>query len=162
MANKAITTVFFESQNLAFNWKTGQWTRLPAFDGASLFSIDDIDDIVGRSLVLTTGAAVVGQSSGTIQTATLTTGDSDINSGGRTFIRGVRPLNDGGTWTVRVGSRDDLSTTTSFSTSTSVTARTGYADFREEGRYQRVELTNSDGFTTLVGADIDFEPAGRV
>lgn len=154
--------VFFESQNLCYNYVTQQWTRLPALDGRGYYSLHDKADLVGQSVIVSESAYSQTSSGGTPQAVTVTTGDNDTNQGGRTFLGGVRPLTDGGTWAVRVGSRDTLSTTPSFSTSTSVTDRTGFADFREEGRYQRVELTNSDGFNTLMGVDIDFEPAGEV
>ena len=162
VANKAIDCVFFESQNLCYNYKTQQWTRVPALDGATFVGIDDASGIVGRTSVLAVGGVLMDQKGGTAQTAILTTGEIDLNQGGRAVLTGVKPLVRGGTVTVRAGTREDLSTTISYSSATSLTARTGVADFRKEGRYHRTEVTITGGFTTALGADIDFEPAGQV
>lgn len=168
--NPGLQTVFFESQNLAYNYATGQWSRLPAVDGRRFFTVYD-DEFTERTLgTIETATATLDRvmlqdksiTGAGVATATITTGDSDLNEGGITFVKGVRPLIDGGTWTVRVGSRDNLSTAISWSTTVSVTARSGYHDFRETGRYQRYEFTNSDGFNTAIGADVDAEPAGQV
>jgi hypothetical protein len=40
VVNKAITTVFFESQNIAYNYKTDQWSAQPAFAGFTYFPVD--------------------------------------------------------------------------------------------------------------------------
>lgn len=162
VANIGIDTVFFEGRDLAYNYVTGQWTLLSALSSDTYYPIDDADGVVGQIVYSGTAVDLQTSAGGVAQTATITTGDSDLNQGGMTYIGGVRPLVDGGTWTVRVGSRPNLSTSISWSTSTSVTAATGMADFREEGRYQRFEFTNSDGFNTAMGADIDAEPAGKI
>lgn len=158
--NPAIKMVFF-TNNVAYNYKTKQWTRVSGITPAC--SIDDKNNIIGQFRNASgVSTLLLGSSGGANLSATLTTGDSDLNEGGHTYVNGVRPLVDGGTWSVRVGTRDDLSTSISWSTSTSVTTRTGYHDFREDGRYQRFELTNSDGFNTLMGADLDVEPSGEL
>jgi hypothetical protein len=158
--NPAIKTVFF-TNNVAFNYKTGQWFRVPGITPAC--SIDHESHIIGQ---FRNGSGVstllLGSSGGANLTATITTNDSDLNLGGTTFVQAVRPLIDGGTWNVRVGSRIDLSTAISWSTSTPVTARTGLHDFRADGRFQRYEFTNTDGFNTAIGADVDHEPSGQI
>ena len=153
---------FFESQNLVYNWLTRQWSRVPALDGRAFYDLDDKADVIGQSVLVAESGYSQTSAGGTAQAAEIETGDADLTQGETTYVGGVRPLVDGGTWSVRVGSRPNLSTTISWSTATSVTERTGLHDFREEGRYQRIELTNSDGFETLMGADIDAEPAGKV
>ena len=158
-ANPAISTVFF-TNGVAYNYQTGQWTRPD--DLTPILSINSPTGIIGQWIVSGGQTLLVDSTGGAKLGATITTGDADLTQGETTYVGGVRPLVDGGTWSVRVGSRPNLSTTISWSTATSVTERTGLHDFREEGRYQRVELTNSDGFNTLMGADIDAEPAGKV
>jgi hypothetical protein len=158
--NPAIKTIFF-TNNVAFNYKTSQWFRVPGITPAC--SIDSESNIIGQFRNASgVSTLLLGSSGGANLTATITSNDFDLNTGGTTFVQSIRPLIDGGTWTVRVGSRIDLSTSISWSTSTSVTARTGLHDFREDGRFQRVEFTNSDGFTTAIGADIDHEPSGQI
>lgn len=160
--NPGIHSVFFQSQDLAYNYKTDHWSRLPAFNGNGYYSVDSATGVIGQ-IVWSGNAADLQLSTGGVPTTCLlTTPETDPHNQGRSVIFGVRPLVNGGTWTVRVGSRDNLSTTISFSASTSLTSRTGVADFREEGRYHRAELTCADGFTVALGMDLEFEPAGLV
>lgn len=156
--NPHASLIFF-SNGVVFNYRTRQFTRVPAL--TPTFSIEDSTGIIGQFITQSGFTRLLTSTGGAKQSATITTGDSDLNTHGRTFVKGVRPLADGGTWTMRVGTRPDLSTAISWSSGTTITDRTGYADFREEGRYVRFEFANSDGFTTAMGADIEFEPAGR-
>jgi hypothetical protein len=41
-------------------------------------------------------------------------------------------------------------------------SRTGIADFRDEARYHKIKVKVSGGFTTIMGADVEFTPAGKV
>ena len=170
VANEAIGCVFFESQSLCYNYKTDQWTRVPALDGYPLYRIRHPDGIIG-TVVITHGAtdtdAVQHQEGGTAQTATLETAETDLNQGGRAEIDGVRPRVNGGTVAVSVGVRNDLDDAVTYSTGTSINSRTGMANFRSaanraEGRYQRVKLTITGGFETALGADVEFNPSGNV
>ena len=153
--NPAINTVFF-SNNLAYNYKTDQWTRLPSTTPVA--SIESDTGIIGQLSV----NRIYDSTGGTPLAATLETGSVDLNRGGRSVLLGVRPLVNGGTWTVRAGTQDDLDDAVTYTTATSVTARTGVADFRNEGRYHRVELTSSGTFETAQGADVEFTPQGNV
>jgi len=163
VVNKARHLVFFEGEELCFNYKTGQWSLLPAYDGFGLYSVNDKDADIG--LVVYSAGSVHLQTQATsddAQTALLETGAIDMNQGGRTVVTGVRPLLNGGTATVRVGSQNKIGTTVSYSTSTSLNSRTRFADMRKEGRYLRAEVTITGDFTTFMGADVEFEPQGRV
>jgi hypothetical protein len=160
--NAARNIVFFEGVNLCYNYKTNQWTRIPAYDGLGVFSINSKNHDFG--LVRFSSGSVDLQSQSTTfpdQLVTLTTGATDLNPGGRTIVAGVRPRADGGTWTVRIGTQDNVSDVPTWSTTTSVNSRSGMANFRSEGRYVRMELTNSDGFDTVMAADVEFTPRGR-
>ena len=163
--NAARSLVFFEGSGLCFNYKTGQWSAVPAYSGLGMYSINSKTASIGLVAFTANARASIyaPSTSDTPQAAKLTTGEDDWNQGGRTFVKGVRPLADGGTWLTRVGKREDLSTATpTYSTAVSVTTRTGMADFRQEGRYLRLELACADGFNTFIGVDADMEPAGMV
>ncbi len=96
------------------------------------------------------------------QTAILTTGAPNINPGGRAVVTDIRPIVNGGTYSVRVGTQDVPSDAVSYSSATVVNSRSGMANFLAEGRYHRTELTITGGFTTAVGADVIFSESGRV
>lgn len=167
VANKARHLIFFEGEDICYNYKTGQWSLVSAYDTFGLFSANSKTDTIG--LVRFSGNAVdlqVQSSTGVPQDVTMTTGETDPNQGGRSVVRAVRPLINGKTATsvtVRVGSRDtiDSDEAVSWSSSMSVNSRTGLHDFRKEGRYIRVELSVTGGFETIKGADPDVVPAGR-
>lgn len=171
VANKARSLIFFEElgvgtdETLCYNYKTDQWTSVPVYSSAvdHLFSVDDEDADIGIAR-FSSGAVdlQVQTTSGVAQDATLATAAADLNQGGRTVVNGVRPLVSGGTTTVRVGVQDQLGTTPSWSTSTSLNTRTHMANFRSEGRWVRTEVSITGGFESAWGADVDFTPQGRV
>lgn len=155
-------TIFWEEDNLSYNWKTDQWCRQPAWAGTTYFESENPAFNLG--LVVFNGNAADIQSGfvGALQTATITTAAKDLNQGGRVVVNGVRPLVNGGTNTVRVGVQDSLGDSPTWSSSTTPNTRSGKANFRSEGRYVRAELTITGGFTTALGADVDFAAKGRV
>ena len=162
--NKARNIAFFEGTNLCFNYKTGQWSRIPAYDTIGVYSVNSKAASFG--LVRYSSGSVDLQTqnyaNSTAQTATVTTAAANLNQGGRSVVNGLRPIHNGGTASVRVGVQDDPADAVSYSTATSVNARSGMANFREEGRYHRMELTVTGGFDTLNGADVEFSPSGRI
>lgn len=153
---------FFEGEDLAYNYRTGQWTALPAYNGLQYFGINRKGTSVGL-LRESSGSYDFQEqdATGVVQDVVLETGETDLNPGGRAFVSAVRPKHDGGTATVRVGHRDNLTASVSYTSATSVNSRTNAANFRDEGRYHRVEVTFS-GVTTAIGADVEFTPAGRL
>ena len=163
VANKARHLIFFEENGLAYNYKTNQWTRLPAYASLGMFSVNNETSDIGL-VVYSAGSVDLQEQLSTYpeQTATIATGATDINQGGRAVIHGIRPLVTGGTTTVRVGVQDALAGAVSYSGATSVNSRTNMANFRSEGRYLRAELTVTGEYTTIIGVDVEFSPQGRV
>ncbi len=161
--NRARNLIFWGGTNpLCYNYKTGQWSLVSAYSTLGLYDVNSSDADIGT--VRFFGAVVDLQDQLTSypkQTATLTSGEADLNQGGRAVVNSVRPLINGGTTTVRVGTRDSLSDSVSWSTSTSLNSRTDIANFRSEGRYHRVEFSNST-MTTAQGFEIGFHPQGKV
>lgn len=163
VANNSRGIVFFEGEELCYNYKTNQWTRVPAYDTYGMFSVDDNDYDIG--LVVFSAGSVdlqVQDNTGVEQDATISTGAIDPNTEGRALVRGVRPLVNGGTPTAQVGTQDSLTDSTDWTSAVSISSRTGIAPFRKEGRYLRVSVSVSGGFNHIVGADVDVVPAGRV
>lgn len=161
--NESENLVFFEDSDLCYNYKTGQWSALPALNGISYVSIKGKG--LGVGLVRFSSGSVDLQHSGSSaeeQTATITTAAKDLNQGGRVVVNGARPLINGGTVTVRIGVQDTVGGAVTWSASTSLNSRTNMANFRSEGRYVRAEFTITGGFTTAWGADVDFSAQGQV
>jgi hypothetical protein len=158
--NEAINCVFFESQNLCFNYKTGQWSRLPANDGYSYINLNSTDGIIGRTVILPTLAGIGSGTGGTVQTATLTTTGKEPNPFGKGTVQSVRPRSNGGTHAYRVGVQDDEDDTVTWVTGSALNARSLASHFRGQanaptGRFVRVEDTVTGGFTSVIGADIE-------
>jgi len=163
VANKARHLIFFENSDLAYNYKTDQWTAIPAYTGLGVFGVNNKAFDIGLVRFSASAVDLQSQDSNDVaQTALLETGATDPNQGGRAVINGVRPLANNGTYTVRVGMQESVSGAVSYSSAVSPNSRSGYCNFRSEGRYVRVELTVTGGFTTLIGADIDLANQGKV
>lgn len=161
--NRARHLIFFEGSEVCYNYKTGQWTSVPAYADTGVFSVNNKSVSVGLVRFSSGSVDLQEQSINMVpQTCTLTTGAIDINQGGRAIVNGVRPITNGGTRKVRIGVQDQVGDTVSWSSSQSINSRTNMANFRSEGRYIRMEVTLSDGFTTAMAADVDFAPQGRV
>ena len=161
--NKARHLIFFEGTELCYNYKTQQWSEIPAYDGLGMFSTNSRSHDIGLVIFSSGSVDLQEQSiSYAAQDAKLTTAAKDLNTGGRCVVQGVRPRGNGGTFAVRVGTQDDIEAAVTWSASASVNARSNMANFRSEGRYVRAEITITGGFTAFFGADIDFEPQGLV
>lgn len=101
------------------------------------------------------GNSIIGKLQGTAGSATIETGDIEINPGGRAYVDGVKPNVESSSTapavTVRVGSRNDLGTTPSYTATTTPTTRTGYADFRVDAKYHRAEVQIVGNFKKATG-----------
>ena len=169
VANPRRNLIFFENNRggvsgyAVYNYKTQQWTAIPAYDGLRPFAVSNGTSSVGLIVYSAGSASLQTQTSvGATQSVTLTTAAADVNQGGRTVVNGVRPRVNGGTPTVRVGIQDQISDSVTWSTSVSLNSRTGYGNVRAEGRYVRAEVTIPDSFTTAIGADVELSPQGKV
>ena len=166
--NEARGLIFFEEDNLCYNYKTNQWTEITGWGSVGMFSVDNASADIG--LVIYSSGSVALQTQTTSypqQTATIVTGESNLNGFGRAVVDGVRPIvNGASTISVRVGVRDTISDSVTWSTGTSLNSRSNMSHFRgganpPEGRYHRFEYTITD-FTTALGTDIEFRNAGKV
>jgi len=163
VANSSRGIIIFEGEELCYNYRTQQWSRLPAYDTYGLFSVNDNTKDIGL-VVYSSGSVDLQKQSvdDVAQDATISTGAIDLNTGGRSVVTGVRPLINGGTPTAQVGTQDSISDSSDWTSDTSINSRTGMANFRKEGRYSRVCVKASGGFNHIVGAHVEFSPSGRV
>lgn len=107
---------------------------------------------------------VLSQFNATPGTATIISGEVEPQPGGCALINGIKPIvASSGTApaiTVQVGSRDDQATTVSYSSTTTPTSRTGFADFRSDARYHRARVYIAGNFEKAMGLEIDVTPTG--
>lgn len=98
---------------------------------------------------------------GSAMTATVTTGDGQLNPDGRAFINTVAPVvtTYSGSVGVALGYRDNLSVKSTTLTAQNIDAfqRTRW---RNQARYHRLTITAAGGFDHMRGADVAFKPAG--
>lgn len=106
----------------------------------------------------------------TAGSAVLETGDTQFNEGGRALVDGIKPhVESSGTapsMGVRIGVRNDLGTTPTYTTTANAHSRTGYANFRSagvtDGKYHRAELNITGNFEKVTGFDAVVLPSGQV
>ncbi len=148
---------------------------LPRFasDGYSLDELDaittDLDALTPSldSRVWTGGAQVLAAYdsshqlatfSGIAMDATVETMETQHFSGSRAHVTGVRPLVDGGTSTVTVGSRNLLSGSESFGSAASQNS-SGVCPVRSNARYQRYRISTTGAFNFIQGVEVEAEQA---
>jgi hypothetical protein len=93
--------------------------------------------------------------------ATIETADAMVARPNRAFIRGVRLDSDATSFFARIGTKEQLSETTTW-TAESQPSITGFAPFRITGRYQRGKIRIPAGTTWTYAAqfEVDAKAAG--
>jgi hypothetical protein len=172
---------------LIYNWTTERWSRAVmdceiVFNGVSQqsytleqldtfgtletlpFSLDSSYWSGAVSLLLfgfdTTHKS--GSFSGATLAATVETGEFNPGQGRRSTIRSCRPLIDGGSPMVAIGSRDTQQLSVTYSDAVGLTSA-GMAPVYRSGRYFRVKATMAAGdvWSNMQGIDdLDFRPGG--
>jgi hypothetical protein len=95
-----------------------------------------------------------GQFTGTPMTAILTTRETEVTPGRRTHLSTLWPLIDGGTVSARVGYRDTLQDTISYTTS--ISPRTsGRIPCRVNSKFMRFEFTVSGYWNDAIGVRVE-------
>jgi hypothetical protein len=109
-------------------------------------------------------ASTLGYFNGSAGTATIITGEVEPQPGGCALINGIKPViassGTAPTIGVQVGSRDDQATSVSYSSTTTPTSRTGFADFRSDARFHRARVYIAGNFDKALGLEIDATPTG--
>jgi hypothetical protein len=172
---------------LIYNWATERWTRAVldcelVFGGVSqqAYTLEQLDpfgtlDTLPYSLDSSywTGTLSLllfafdtshksGSFSGAALEATVETGEFNPGNGLRSIIRACRPLIDGGSPTVSLGTRETQQASVAYGAATGLTA-TGLAPLHSSGRYFRVRAIQPAGavWNNMQGIDdLDIRPAG--
>lgn len=106
----------------------------------------------------------LAQFAGSPGTATLETGDVQLNPMGRGFVSGVKPNIEGSAAVsigVQVGTRDGLDTASSFSATAAPFADTDVANFRADGKYHRARVIITGAFNRATGIEFDAIPSSE-
>jgi hypothetical protein len=165
----------FNDHALLFNYTTGRWTHAEVNTVLALtgrtrsYTLEELDafgtlETLPASLdseVWQGGAgfpAVITQNyklasfDGTALEAMLETGSFGLD-GRRTFVNGIRPLIQGGTAQITLGTQKTLDEAVTWGTEMATTTATGKADFRSSAFFHRVRARVPSGFTKAVGID---------
>lgn len=167
---------------LIYNWATGRWATADQVlefiysrltDGYTLEGLDAIssslDDLpysldsrawVGGLKLLAgfdSTHKLISFNTGTFKTAEFVTGEAQLTPGRRTFITSSAPLVEGPSSDIEVsiGQRETLTDAVTYTAASSRNA-IGRCPLRANGRYQRVKLTVSGGFSQVSGIDLEF------
>lgn len=169
------------NKQIIYNWVTKKFTRAELeidllFRGLSIgYTLDQLDpfgtlDTLPASLDSMSwkgGAETLygfdtsfryGSFSGPALDAVVETEEHGGND--RTYISAVRPHVEGGTPTVQIATRDNLTDNVTLSAEASLAA-TGRANVRSNSRYARVRVNISGGFDHAVGVEVTGRKAGR-
>ena len=95
--------------------------------------------------------------SGTAMDATVETLETQHFRGSRANVTGVRPLVDGGTATVTVGSRNLLSASRTYGSAASANS-SGVCPVRSNARYHLYRLSTTGAFDFIQGAEVEATP----
>lgn len=174
---------------LIYNWVTERWTRALVeceiiFSGATQtsYTLEQLDNFgdgtleglpfsldsafwVGTLSLLLFGfdtSHKSGAFSGATLEATVETGEFNPGNGRRSIVRGCRPLIDGGSPMISIGSRETQQASVVYSAASGVTPA-GLAPAYTSGRYFRVKATIPAGgvWENAQGVDdLDIRPAG--
>ena len=161
-----VSNTAFTDSMLIHNPRTGAWS----------YAVQDIVSLVtpapgfGQSprklMAFTTAGSTreLGIFAATAGTATFETGEFELNEAGRSYIDGVKPnVESSGTapsMVCRVGYRDSLGTTPTYTATATPNSRTGVANFRVDAKYVRLETQITGNFEKATGVEFDAEASG--
>jgi hypothetical protein len=113
-----------------------------------------------QAIDVTTNKA--GELSGTAGTATLRTGELELNPGGKSLLQGFRPLVSGSSPSVtcKIGSRMRQGDAITYTSALTPNANTGFADCLIEASFHRAEIDISGAFTQVIGGEFIGNPSG--
>jgi hypothetical protein len=104
-----------------------------------------------------------GSFTGTAQTATIDSTEVNLNPGGRSHVKAVKPvcaLASSASQQVYVGTRATQTDAIGWGDATQPNSRTGWANFRRDAVYHRARVVISGGFTKAIGIEFEFAPSG--
>jgi len=104
----------------------------------------------------------IARFTGSAKTARFTTGEAELVTDARAFVRSLRPLVQGNSSTsvsIQVGGRDRLVDDVTWTAASSMNA-TGTCPVRSNARYHRLKMEISGGFDRALGSEVEFTKEG--
>jgi hypothetical protein len=153
--------VCFGNGSRIFNYNpiTNWWTVCQ--QGHVILVTPGINPTQPRQMLGYSASNVQGAFAATAGAAVITPGEVELMPGKFARLKGIKPLVSGTTaMTVAVGTRNDLNASPSYTSETTPTTRTGFADFRSEARYHRARITITGEFTKAIGIEADAVVSG--
>lgn len=156
-----------ETIEMLFNHMTSGYT-LEALDALGTletlaFSLDSSAYQGGLSaLSCVNGLHKISRFTGSAKTARFTTGEAELVTDARAFVRSLRPLVQGSSATnvsIQVGGRDRLVDTVTWTSASAMNA-TGTCPVRSNARYHRLKMEVSGGFDRVIGSEVNFTKEG--
>lgn len=160
-------TFVSESINVLFNHMTSGYT-LEALDALGTldtlaFSLDSSAYQGGLSaLSCVTADNRISRFTGAAKTARFTTGEAELVTDARAFVRSLRPLVQGSSATnitLQVGGRDRLVDAVTWTAASAMNA-TGTCPVRSNARYHRLKMEIAGGFDRAMGSEVEFTKEG--
>lgn len=166
-----------------YDWSVGRWSyaevEYPLFvtwavPGTTLDNLDSIsasidaltvslDDPIWKGGTPRFGAFntsnVLGTLSGSPETATIETAEVQLSANKRTLVNAVRPLVQGGTTQIQIGSRNVQSADTTWS-ATATTNSNGRATLRKNARYHRFRAIVTGNWDYAMGVEVEGKEVG--
>lgn len=156
-----------ESIEVLFNHMTGGYT-LEGLDALGsletlAFSLDSSAWQGGLSALSCVGSDHrISRFTGDAKTARFTTGEAELVTDARAFVRSLRPLVQGNASTtvnIEVGGRDRLVDSVTWTSASAMNA-TGTCPVRSNARYHRLRMSVSGGFDRVIGSEVEFTKEG--
>lgn len=146
-----------QTEVLAFSMDEGSWTH--ASDTIAVFARNENGaDETGALQAFSVGNTQ-GQLIGTPGIANLVTAEKEFNPGGRALIKGFKPLvTNVGTISVRIQSRNNLTSSVTNSSPLTPNASSGFCDALVDARYHRAQILITGTFKNALGGEFDLDP----
>ncbi len=171
---------------LCYSWNTNRWTLIQEevdhlFQFLSPgYTLEQLDNVNGSIDAITTSLDDPSWTGGTLSfaafdennklvlfngtpplSATVDTAELRATPGRHTEVTSVRPLFEGGSVQVKLGTRATQDATVAYTSARSPSTISGECNMRSNARFTRVRLEISGNWSHVIGADLKIRPGGE-
>ena len=150
-------------QLIIYNWAEDRWARASQTHVCITSSYHRVGALQSPVRPYAWAASrTLGAFTGTAGSAVFETGEVEWKPGAYSRVQGIKPLVDQSAVTVALGTRNDQTSSVTYTAETTANSRTGFADFRAEARYHRARVTITGTFNSAQGVEFQGVPSGAV